>query len=91
MEHLTYTISRGITDGEWHLVRSDGMQLVRESWPCDFDLSKGDKPSIEPVSFSTEAQAERFVTLYKAGVPLHEIDYNLEAPSGVSSLSWAPS
>lgn len=90
MEHLTYTITRVVREWElWFLFRSDGTQLVRECWPCEFDLTENIEPVVEPVGFMSKAQAERFVTLYKAGVPIGDIDYLLEAPTGVSSLKWA--
>jgi hypothetical protein len=90
MEPLTYTITRGVHErAAWHLTRSDGMQLVVESWPCEFDMAKNPDPSIEAVAFSTHAQAERFVTLHKAGVPVSEIDYGLGPASGTFSLKWA--
>lgn len=90
MGNLTYLLTSAEHEGTlWHLLRSDCMRLVLEHWTYEYDLTKEFEPALQPVRFTLQADAERFVLLRKAGVPLDQIDRALLAPSGVTSPTWA--
>ncbi len=84
---LTCTIVEAQGDPpRWRVMRSDGMQITEESWPC---IADDPQPSYRPMDFYSRADAERVVMLYVSGVPVNSMGLTDGAPSGVHTAVWA--